>query len=114
MFGLSHLQSLVQVGLELLLECVHLILLFGDQFSLGSDDLLLSFMHVLFTFQLLHLLALHLHFVGLLVIFLLGQGSLHLLLVEQFAAVFKIQRQLFFEHLSILLNFLSVSVLQST
>jgi hypothetical protein len=48
--GLSKLQSLVQVGLELLLEGVHLVLLLLNELGLGSNDLLLSFLHVLLSF----------------------------------------------------------------
>lgn len=60
MFGLSELKSLVEVGFELLLESVHLVLLLLDQFGLGSDDLLCSLLHVLLSFVVFEILRLHL------------------------------------------------------
>lgn len=56
--GLSQLQSFVQVSLELLLEGIHLILLLLNEFGLRSDDLLLSFLHVLLSFLDFELLCL--------------------------------------------------------
>ena len=67
MIVFSQLQSLVEVGLQLLLESVHLILLLGNEFGLGSNDLLLSLVHVFLSFISLQLLALDLHLVGLLI-----------------------------------------------
>lgn len=66
-FGLSKLEALVQVGLELLLESVHLVLLLLDELGLGSDDLLVSVLHVLLAFLLLELLASNLDLVSLLI-----------------------------------------------
>ena len=41
---------------------------------------------------------------------LLGHTSLHLLLIEELAAVFELERQLFFKNLSVLFDFLGVSI----
>lgn len=65
--GLSDLQPLVEVGLQLLLESVHFVLLLGNEFGLGSNDFLLPLVHVFFTLNSFHLLALDLHLVGLLI-----------------------------------------------
>lgn len=65
--GFPDLQSLVEVGLQLLLESIHFVLLLGYKFCLGSDDFLLSIVHVFFTLCSLQLLALDLHFMGLLI-----------------------------------------------
>ena len=65
--SLTELQSLVQIGLELLLESVHLVLLLLDQLGLGSDDLLVSFLEVSLPLLSLELLASNLDLVGLLV-----------------------------------------------
>jgi hypothetical protein len=64
-FGLSKLQSLVEVGLKLFLESIHLVLLFLDELGLVSDDLLLSLLHVLFSLQDFELLSLLLDLMGL-------------------------------------------------
>jgi hypothetical protein len=65
--GLSELQALVKVGLKLLFERVHLILLLLDEFSLGSDNLLMSLLHVLLALFSLKLLASDLDLMGLLI-----------------------------------------------
>ena len=64
-FGLSQLQSFVQVGLELLLESIHLILLLLDELGLSSDDFLLCFLHVLLSFLDLKFLSLLLDLMSL-------------------------------------------------
>ena len=66
-FGLSQLETLVQVGLELLFERVHLVLLFLNEFSLLSDNLLMSLLHVLLALLSLKLLAPDLDLMGLLI-----------------------------------------------
>lgn len=45
-------------------------------------------------------------------LFLLGQTGLHLLLVEQLAAVFELKWQLLLQNLSVLLDLLGVSIFQ--
>ena len=64
---LTQLQPLVQVRLQFLFQSVHFILLFLDQLGFGSDDLLRSLLHVLFTLLGLQLLALDLDLVRLLI-----------------------------------------------
>jgi len=64
---LSELQSLIQIGLKLLLQGVHFILLFLDEFGLGIDDLLLPFLHILLSLLTLQLLAPNLNLVCLLI-----------------------------------------------
>lgn len=68
----SQLESLVEVGLEFLLQSIHLVLLLLNQLSLSSDDLLLSLLHVLLSFLDLKLLSLLLDLVSLGVLLLLG------------------------------------------
>ena len=65
--GLSQLESLVQVRLELLLESVHLVLLLLDELGLGSDNLLVAILHVSLALLSLQLLAADLNLVSLLV-----------------------------------------------
>ena len=64
---LSELQSLIQIGLKLLLQGVHFILLFLDEFGLRIDDLLLPLLHILLSFIVLEHLAPHLDLMGFLV-----------------------------------------------
>ena len=47
----SKLQSFIEVCLKFLLQSIHLILLLLNKFSFGSDDFLMSFLHVLFSFS---------------------------------------------------------------
>ena len=81
-FGLTELETLVKVGLQLLLECVHLILLLLDQLGFSSDDLLVSLLHVLLSFDDFKFLSLLLHLMGLSVFLLLGQRGLDFLEVQ--------------------------------
>lgn len=67
MLSFSKLQPLIEVGLELLFESIHFILLLLDQFGFGSNDLLLSFLHVLFSFFPLQFLAPNLNLVRVLI-----------------------------------------------
>ena len=67
MLGFSELQPLVEVGLELLFESIHFILLLLDQFGFGSNNLLLSFLHVLFSFFSLQFLTSNLNLVRVLI-----------------------------------------------
>ena len=65
--GLSELKTLVEVGLKLLFERVHLVLLLLDKFSLGSDNLLMSFLHILLALLSLEFLASDLDLMSLLI-----------------------------------------------
>ena len=65
--SLSQLEALVKVGFKLLFERVHLVLLSLDEFSLGSDDFLMSFLHVLLALFSLKLLASDLNLMSLLI-----------------------------------------------
>ena len=58
-FDLTQLQSFIEFFFQFFLESVHLVLLLLDELGLGSDDLLMSLLHVLFSlnrFQLLKFL----------------------------------------------------------
>ena len=46
--SLSKLKSLVEVCLKLLLQSIHLILLLLNQIGLGRNNLLVTFLHILF------------------------------------------------------------------
>ena len=72
---LSQLESLVQVGLELLLQGVHLVLLLLDKLGLGSDDFLVSLLHVLLPLDDLELGCLGLDLMGLSISLWLGMIS---------------------------------------
>ena len=65
--SLTQLQSLVQISLKLFLESIHFILLFLDQLSFSSDDLLWSLLHVFFTLFSLQVLASDLDLMRLLI-----------------------------------------------
>ena len=65
--GLSQLQPLVQVRLQLLLQSVHLVLLLLDQLGLGSNNLLVAILHVSLALLGLQFLAADLNLVSLLV-----------------------------------------------
>ena len=65
--SLSQLEALVEIGLELLFERVHLVLLLLNEFSLLSDDLLMSLLHVLLALVSLKLLASNLNLMSLLI-----------------------------------------------
>lgn len=110
--GFSELQSFIEVALELLFERVHLILLLLDELGLCGDDLLMSFLHVLFPLLAFQVLALNLGFMRILIILLFGEIGLYLLLVQKFGAIFESQWESFLEDLSVFLNFLSVSILK--
>lgn len=68
---LPELESLIQIGLQLLLQSIHLILLLLDKLCLRGDDLLGTLLHVLFTLFRFQFLASYLDFVGLLILLLL-------------------------------------------
>jgi hypothetical protein len=80
---LSQLQALVEVGLELLLECIHFVLLLLDELGLGSDDFLVTLLHVLLSLIDLEVLAFALDLVCLGVALLSGEVTLDLLGVEE-------------------------------
>jgi hypothetical protein len=67
MFGFSELKSLVEIGLKLLLQSIHFILLLLNQFGFSCNDLLRSFLHVLFSLFCLELLASNLDLMSLLI-----------------------------------------------
>ena len=81
--NLSQSKSLIQVGFKVLLKSRHLVLLLLDELVLSSDDLLLSFLHVLLSLVSLHFVALVLDLMGRSIVFLLGKLSLDLLLVQK-------------------------------
>jgi hypothetical protein len=80
---LSQLQALVKVGLELLLERIHFVLLLLDELGLGSDDFLVTLLHVLLPLIDLEVLAFALDLVCLGVALLSGEVTLDLLGVEE-------------------------------
>ena len=108
--GFSELQSFIEVALKLLFERVHLILLLLDELGLCSDDLFMSFLHVLFPLLAFQVLAFNLGLMRILIILLFGEVSLYLLFVQKLGAILESQWESFFEDLSVFLNFLSVSI----
>lgn len=92
MLGFSELQPLVQVSFQLLLECIHLLLLILDQLGLSGDDLLVAVLHVGFTLLRLHLLAANLNLVRFLILLLFSKVLLDSLLVQKSGAKFESQR----------------------
>jgi len=110
--SLPELESLVQVGLELLLESVHLVLLLLDELGLSRDDLLVSVLHVLLALVDLHLLASHLDLVGFGILGLLCETGLDSLLVEELSAELESKWQLLLQLLSVFLKLLGVSVFE--
>ena len=81
-FGLSQLQSLVQVGLELFLEGVHLVLLLPDELGLMRNNLLGPLLHILLPLLCLQLLTSNLNLMCLLILLLLCQTLLDVLHVK--------------------------------
>ena len=65
--GLSELKPLIQVGLELLLERIHLVLLPLDELGLGGNDLLVAALHIRLALNGLQFLAGHLDLMCLLI-----------------------------------------------
>ena len=92
MFVLSELQPLIEIAFQLFLECIHLILLLLDQLGFGSNDFLMSFLHILLSFSDLKLLAYHLNLMGLGVFLLLSEAFLNFLLVQQLRREFESKR----------------------
>ena len=88
-FIFSQLQPLIEIALQLLLERIHLILLFLNEFGLSCDDLLVSLLHVFLSFSDLEVLAHHLHLMGFGVLLLLCETFLDFLLVQKFATEFE-------------------------
>jgi len=112
MLGLSKLQPLVEVGLELLFKSIHFILLLLDQFGLRGNDLLLSLLHVLFSLVGLQFLAPNLDLVCVLILFLFRQILLNLLQVQELGAELESQRQLVSKNLPVALNLSCVTFLK--
>ena len=83
MFILSELQPLIEISLQLLLECIHLVLLLLDELGFRCDDFLMSFLHVLFSFSDLEFLTHHLNLMSFRVFLLLSEAFLNFLLVEE-------------------------------
>lgn len=67
MLGLSKLEALIQVSLQFLFKCIHFILLFLNEFGLGSNNFLRSLLHVLLSFFGLELLASNLDLMSILI-----------------------------------------------
>lgn len=81
--SLSQLQSFIEVGLELLLEGIHLILLLCDELSLRSNNFLVTLLHILFSLLDFELLAFSLYLMGLSIVLLSSEISLDLLRIEE-------------------------------
>ena len=82
-FIFSELQSLIEVAFQLLLEGIHLVLLSLDELGFGGDDLLVSFLHVLFSFFNFEFLTHHLYLMCLSIFLLLSEPFLDSLLVQK-------------------------------
>lgn len=78
----SQLQPLIKVSLQFLLERIHFILLLLNKLGLGSNDLLVSLLHVLLPLFKLKLLTHHLDLMGLGILLLLSEALLDLLLIQ--------------------------------
>jgi len=63
----SQLKSLIKIGLKLLLERIHFILLLLNELGLSGNNFLRSFLHVLLSFLGLELLASNLDLMSLLI-----------------------------------------------
>lgn len=109
---LSQLQSLIQVGFQLFLQGIHLILLLLNQLGLSGDDLLGSLLHVLFPLFGLHLNGNLLDLVSFLILLLLREGLLNGLLVQKISTELERNRQLLAENGSVVLDLDGVSILQ--
>jgi hypothetical protein len=101
--GLSQLQSFVKVSLELLLECIHFLLLLCDELGLRSNNFLVTLLHILFSLVNFELLTFRLYLMGLSIILLSGEVSLDLLRIKEFTREFEGQWQFLLKNLSILL-----------
>ena len=55
--SLPELKTLIQIRLELFLECIHFVLLLLDKLSLGRNNLLVTGLHVRLALMDLHFLA---------------------------------------------------------
>jgi hypothetical protein len=113
-FDLTQLQSFIEVSFQFFLESVHLVLLLLDELGLGSDDLLMSLLHVLFSLNRLQLLALLLDIMSILILLLLREICLDLLLIQEHGAEFECERKLFLESLSIAFDLLGMSIFKFT
>lgn len=113
-FDLTQLQSFIEVSFQFLLKSVHLVLLLLDEFGLGSDDLLMSLLHVLFSLCSLKLLTFLLNIMGFLIFLLFGKIRLYLLLIQEHGTEFESQWKLFLEGLSIAFDLLGVSIFKFT
>ena len=109
---LSQLETFVQVGLELLLKRVHLVLLLLNQSCFGGDDLLVATQHICFPLVCLHFLALDLDLVRLLILLLLCEVLLNPLLVQQLGAELESQWKSVLQLLAIRLDLDRMSILQ--
>ena len=96
-FVFSELQSLIEVSFELLLESIHLVLLPLDEFGLGGNNFLVSFLHVLLSFSDFELLTHHLDLMGLSILLLLSEAVLDFLLIQKLRAEFESERQFLLE-----------------
>jgi hypothetical protein len=78
-FDLPLLETLVHAGLDLFAKSVHLVGLSLDESGLSSHDLLVTLLHVPFTFLFLRLESLDLDLVSVGILLLAGELALDLL-----------------------------------
>ena len=105
-------EVLVHLAFQLLAERVRLDLLFLHQFGFGLQNLFVASLHVLQPLILLHLVGLLLHLVSFLVVLLLGEVGLNLAQVEELGRKLEGQGEGLLEGGAVLLQLLSVPVLQ--
>jgi hypothetical protein len=91
---LPELKTLIQVRLELFLECIHFVLLLLDKRCFGGNNFLVPHLHVGLTLGRLLLLAADLDLVRLLILLLLRERLLDSLLIQKLSAEFEGQRKL--------------------
>ena len=112
MFDLAQLESLVHPALQLLTECIHLVLLLLHESGLSCQYLFVAILQVSLTLPLFQLVGTLLHLVSLLVVLLLGQVLLDLSQVEQLRGELECERLCLLHVESVLFNGLGMGLLE--
>jgi len=113
MLDLAHLETLVHLAFQLLLESSHLVALLSHQVGLGGKDLLVDVHHVLLTLLLFKLLGATLRIVSLFVVLLFGHLFLNLAQVKQLSRLLILGREDSLQVLTVLFELLGVALFQS-
>lgn len=110
---LTQLESLIHTPLQLLPQCVHLILLFLHEFGFGSQDLFMAIFKIPLALTLFHFIGALLHLVSLLIILLLGQIGLDLAQVEKLRGELECDGQLLLQRETVLFKGFGVCLLEA-